>query len=39
MMRKRQSYLVGSLSKTERKVIFSALDKLEIAALDHEFLA
>lgn len=39
MMRKRQSYLVGSLSKSERKAIFSALEKLEIAALDHEFLA
>ncbi|MEM6462225.1 MAG: MarR family winged helix-turn-helix transcriptional regulator [Pseudomonadota bacterium] len=39
MMRERQSFLVGSLSKSERKAIFSALDKLETAALDHEFLA
>ncbi|WP_136658070.1 MarR family winged helix-turn-helix transcriptional regulator [Nitratireductor sp. XY-223] len=37
-MRKRQSYLVGSLSKTESKAIFSALDKLEMAAQNHEFL-
>ena len=37
-MRKRQSYLIGSLSKSESKMIFSALDKLEVAAQDHEFL-
>ncbi|MDA4845440.1 MarR family winged helix-turn-helix transcriptional regulator [Hoeflea poritis] len=37
-MRKRQSYLIGRLSKSESRMIFSALDKLEVAAQNHEFL-
>jgi len=36
-MRLRQNYLVGQLSKTERKSIFSALGKLESAAESFEF--
>ncbi|MEM9106393.1 MAG: MarR family winged helix-turn-helix transcriptional regulator [Pseudomonadota bacterium] len=39
MMRMRQNYLLGSLSNAERAAIFSALDKLELAAGNHEFLA
>ncbi|MCP4315027.1 MAG: winged helix-turn-helix transcriptional regulator [Hyphomicrobiales bacterium] len=38
LMRQRQSFLVGALSKTEHKAIFSALNKLELAAENHEFL-
>lgn len=36
-MRLRQNFLVGQLSKTERKAIFSALEKLERAAQAVEF--
>ena len=38
MMRKRQAYLMGSLTEFERKTIFVALEKLELAAGNHEFL-
>ena len=37
-MRERQAYLLGTLTATERKAIFSALEKLELAAGDHAFL-
>ncbi len=38
-MRARQNYLIGQLSKNERKAIFSALDKLEKAADSFDFAA
>jgi hypothetical protein len=38
MMRKRQTYLMSTLTDAERKTIFVALEKLELAAGNHEFL-
>ncbi len=38
-MRSRQNFLIGELSKIERKSIFSALDKLERAAGNFGFAA